>query len=190
MPLQTRSVVTFCVAVAVCGACGGKASDRDRTPELEGDPNPESVVAPVEELPTSLYVLELRRSGEGGVLVGPMGCDADGYFSRLKVNFQTQQLMWFRCLSTGGIGSSSVPLLDADVARVQAAYEELRVSSADQCAPDAGILTLDLSPEHGTHLLYGDEAHSACPVPGLERDRFVAGLDELYSVLVSIVPPP
>jgi hypothetical protein len=35
--------------------------------------------------------------------------------------------------------------------------------------------------------LYGDEAHSSCPVPGLQRDRFVAGLDGLYSVLASLV---
>jgi hypothetical protein len=191
MQPQTRSVVSLCVAVAVCGACGGKASDRHGIPELEGTPDPESVVAPVEELPGSLEVLELRRSGaEGPLADGALACEPDGYSIRLKVNFQSRWLISARCEDGVSASSNSERVLDADLARVQAAYDELRVSSAEQCAPDSGIFTLDLSPEHGTHLVYGDDEHSGCPLPGLQRDRFVAGLDELYSVLVSIVPPP
>jgi hypothetical protein len=203
---RTRSVATLCLAVAVGGACGGKASQRDRNSEFEGAPDPESVQAPdpesvqapdpesvqapAEELPGSLEVLELRLSDDPDApLTGKFACLPDGYSLRYKVNFEVNLLVQAACKSTGDtVGGSlqSVKLLDSDIAQVQAAYAALSISSAEQCATAPGVLTLDLTPKHGTHLLYGDEEHSGCPSPGMQRDTYLAGLDGLYSLLESL----
>lgn len=200
MPQRTRSVPTLLVAVALCWACGGRASDRDRiTSPDDGAPGPDDVAAPVEELPSSVEVLELRLSGEmDEALSGSASCNTqngmresarpDIYSLRLKVNFQTQQMLYGRCeVAADSVGRStaSVPVVDADLARIQDAYRALRVIDAGQCTSGAEFLTLNLTPEHGTLLLYGDE-HSDCPSPGSQRDGFVSGLDDLYSVLASI----
>jgi hypothetical protein len=204
MLARIRSAVPLCLAVALGGACGGKASQRDRYSEFEGTPDPDSVQAPgpesvqapdpdsvpAEELPGSLEVLELRLSEDPGApLTGASACLPDGYSLRYKVNFEVKMLLRAECESTaGGRTSSSQPrqLLDSDIAQVQAAYEALSISSSEQCTSQFGVLTLDLTPEHGTQLLYGDEEHSGCPVPGLQRDNYVAGLDGLYSLLESL----
>jgi hypothetical protein len=207
MLARIRSVVPLCLAVALGGACGGKASERDRDSEFEGSPAPDSVQAPApdsvqapapesvpaEELPGSLEVLELRLTDDPGApLTGDYACLPDGYSLRYKVNFQAKMLLRAECeLIAGGAARNSQPrtLLDSDIAQVQSAYEALSISSTEQCTPEFGVFTLDLTPEHGTQLLYGDEEHSGCPMPGLQRDNYVAGLDGLYSLLESLAAP-
>jgi len=202
---RTRSIVTLSLIVAISGACGGKASQRDRDLEVDGTPAVEDVdspdtesvqapdpqsAAPVEELPGSLEVLELRLSDDSSApLTGEYACLPDGYSLRYKVNFEVKLLVQAACESTGDGArrtSQSVTLLDSDIAQVKAAYAALSISSTEQCAPQAGVLTLDLTPEHGTHLLYGDDEHSGCPLPGMQRDTYLAGLDGLYSLLESL----
>jgi hypothetical protein len=197
MPQRARSVLLL-VAVVSCWACGGRASDRDRSGAPDDAPvSPDEVAAPAEELPASVEVLELRLSREmGEILPGSPQCNtptgaregpSPGIYSlRLKVNFQTQQMLSGGCEVTQdsvGTWTSSVPLGGADLARIQDAYRALRVLDAGQCSSGAETLTLNLTPQHGTLLLYGDE-HSDCPAS--QRDGFVSGLGNLYSVLASI----
>ncbi|MEY4548777.1 MAG: hypothetical protein RL685_4972 [Pseudomonadota bacterium] len=189
MQLRARSVITLGLAIATCGACGGRASDRERSIDLDGAPDPQSVEPPAEELPDSFEVLELRLSGDTPAPAGPYTCDPDGYSTRYKLNGPQRLLIWGQCEATGesiGMSSSNVTLGDADFARVQAVYEGLRISSAKQCEPDPALLTLEVSTDHRTHILYGDDEHSDCPLPGLQRDRYVAGLDELHALLASL----
>jgi hypothetical protein len=157
--------------------------------DLEGAPDPQSVDAPAEDLPGSFEVLELRRSGNTGAPAGAHACVPDGYSIRYKVNAPQQVLISSQCEATAdrlGTDTSNMQLGDADLARVQAGYEALRVSNAKQCAPDSEVLTLDVSPAYRDHFLYGDDEHSDCPLPGLQRDRYVAGLDDLYALLTSL----
>lgn len=195
---RARSAPTVLVALALCWACGGRASNRDETIALDdGPPSPDDVGAPVEGLPSSVEVLELRLSGQmGEALSGAASCgpqtgtresaSPDIYSVRLKVNFKTRQMLYGRCeVEADSVRGSTtpVPVVDADLARIQDAYQALRVIDAGQCTSGAEFLTLNLTPEHGTLLLYGDE-HSDCPAS--QRDGFVSGLDDLYSVLESL----
>src|SRR6185503_4686469 len=114
-----------------------------------------------EGLPGSLEVLELRRRvGWDALPAGIVGCEPDDYSLRHEVDFALRRLVWVTCFPTPdreAMSSRSVTLRDVDVARVQDAYRALRLSSAEQCTPSDRVFTLDLSPEHGTHLLYGDD---------------------------------
>lgn len=83
-------------------------------------------------------------------------------------------------------------LLDADIERIESAYQRVRPSSADRCTSGAAVITLEVSVDSRPEpeLLLADDDHSGCALPHLDGRRFVSGLDQLLAVLGSIGARP
>jgi hypothetical protein len=193
------SIVAVGGALAFCCACGGRAAEREEPTDPLAVPDRNEVEAPVEQLPSlpepeganrGVELLQVRRSDEiGAAEVAASGCTTDGHSTAIKVDLQLRRLASASC-EVGpdyhGTSGYTTTLLDDELARVEEAYLALRIVTAERCIPADNVFTLELSPEHGEPLLYGDEQHSGCPVAGLERERHVTGLDELFRVLEAI----
>jgi hypothetical protein len=140
-------------------------------------------------LPASFDSLDLRLiDAELTNAERPPVCDPKEYAVRVAVSLRENLVSWFTCepQPTDGryvrYGGQTI-LDEPNRARVLRAYRQLRLSAEPRCAPSAATLTLDLEPTSGAALLFADAEHSACPVPGSQRTRFLEGLNELYDVL-------
>lgn len=173
-------------------AFGGRASSLDvaAAPCEPGVDCAEQV--PEAELPETVTILELRQVSASPPLAENTSCE---YESRIKVNLE-ERLMIYNTCSADASGSnvtysSNFTLTAGDISVIQSAYAELTLSDVEQCTSGPELMTLDVSTDArpGPELLLADDDHSGCALPHLEQHDFVAGLDELRSVLLSLRAP-
>ncbi len=180
------------VLIAVAG-CGGLASSRETSDPPPSDELSNEVAEHIPEevtveMPPLFDVLELRQLSDRAVPDGSLlGCD---YATRIKVNRVTGHLITGACeVDANGrsatAGGSDL-LTSAQLAGVEDAYRQVRTSRAHKCSRGASILTLAIEVDRDTsreRLLFADDDHAGCPLPGVTAMSFVSGLFELSAKL-------
>jgi hypothetical protein len=168
-------------------ACGGRASSPESS-ACVGDACSAEVpeVPEATAMPETFEILELRRLGDNPAALGmASSCE---YEARIKINLDERLVMHRQCDDSGASGRDR-RLDAADIELIESAYARLQPSSELRCTNGAEIITLDLSSEGGLapDASFADDDHSDCSLPYPEHVGFVAGLDELFSLLLSCV---
>jgi hypothetical protein len=100
----------------------------------------------------------------------------------------TRELSWSRCNSTTDGPQperGSRILSDAQLAQVIASLPSIRLSPAQHCGEDAGVIMLDVTLASGVQH-YVDDYYSGCPWDIHRGRTFVSGLEPLGGVLYEL----